>query len=47
VGQEPDVKFLAVFAISAWLPHVEGNARWFWLGLFFAALCWLLRGVEA
>lgn len=40
-------RFIPVFVVAAWMPHIEGQARWFWLGLFAGALCWLLRGTEA
>jgi hypothetical protein len=41
------MKFLAVLAVASWLPHCEGDMRWFALGIFLGALVWLLRGVEA
>jgi hypothetical protein len=41
------VRFLAVFALAAWFPHVTGDWRWVLLGLFTAALSWMLRGIQA
>jgi uncharacterized BrkB/YihY/UPF0761 family membrane protein len=41
------MRFLAVFALASWFPHVEGDWRWLLFGLFTAALVWLLKGLEA
>lgn len=41
------MRFLPAFATAAWMPHVEGAARWVWLGIFLGVLIWLLRGTEA
>lgn len=35
--------FLPTFAAAAWMPHVEGDARWVLLGAFMGLICLLLR----
>lgn len=40
------MKFFFVLGVASWMPHVEGAARWVWLGVFLGSLIWLLRGIE-
>ena len=42
------IRFLPCYALALWLPNVQdGTARWFVLGMFIGAVCWLLKGIEA
>jgi hypothetical protein len=40
------MRFLPVFAIAAWLPHVNNGYRWLVLAAFVASLVFLLRGIK-
>jgi hypothetical protein len=40
------MRFLAVFGIAAWMPHVSGDLRWVVLAAFGVSLGLLLRGIK-
>ena len=41
------MRFLPIYALALLLPNFEGTMRWLLLGLFLAALVWMLEGTRA